>query len=111
MLEHLIFDEAHGFALSWVSADDMEPVGAVRADAENLINTLRSLRGISVACMLRGESECVRGSLRSKDATDVARIARSFGGGGHVAAAGFTLHEPIEDAVETMLSTLRAELS
>ena len=51
-----------------------------------------------VACMLREQGDVVRGSLRAKDDTDVAAVARSFGGGGHVAAAGFTLSCTLDEA-------------
>ena len=111
MLGNIIFDDDCRFALSWVSREDMESVGAGRPDAESLIDTLRSIRGIRVACVLRGEDGCVRGSLRAKDATDVARIARMYGGGGHVAASGFTIHDSMDAAREEILKTLRRELS
>ncbi len=63
--------------------DDFDAVGAVKADAEPVIDALRSLRGVRVACMLRDQGDSVRGSLRAKDDTDVAALARTLGGGGH----------------------------
>lgn len=80
-------------ALSWLSLADFEAQGAVKADAEPIIDTLRAIKGVRVACMLREQEAgaVVRGSLRAKDDTDVASVAREFGGGGHRAAAGFTL--------------------
>ena len=91
--------EAGGaYALSWLSCDDFEATGAVKADAEPIIDALRSVAGVRVACMLREQGDVVRGSLRAKDDTDVAAVARSFGGGGHVAAAGFTLSCTLDEA-------------
>ena len=86
-------------ALSWVSAEDFAKLGATKADAEPLINVLRSVSGVTIACVLRGQDDHVRASLRSKDETDVSLLARELGGGGHKAAAGFTLNMPLEDAV------------
>lgn len=37
-------------------------------------------------------------SLRSRDGYDVSQIARAFGGGGHPAAAGFTVDKPVHRA-------------
>lgn len=104
-LEGLAIDRmklgAHGaYALSWLSLDDFARTGAARADAEPLIDTLRSLAGVRVACMLREQKDSVRGSFRAKDDTDVAALARGLGGGGHKAAAGFTIAGPLEAAVE-----------
>ena len=48
----------------------------------------------------------MRGSFRSKDGTDVAAIAREFDGGGHKAAAGFTMHCTLEEAIETVKERL-----
>ncbi|MFR1167741.1 MAG: DHH family phosphoesterase, partial [Adlercreutzia equolifaciens] len=87
--------------LSWLSLADFAECGAVKADAEPMIDLLRSLRGVRVACMLREQDGEVRGSFRSKDDTDVAAIAGEFGGGGHRAAAGFTIHDSLRGAVKT----------
>ncbi|MCI2242011.1 DHH family phosphoesterase [Adlercreutzia faecimuris] len=95
-------------AVSWLSLDDFAAAGAVRADAEPLIDVLRSIAGVRVACMLREQDGQVRGSLRAKDGTDVAALARELGGGGHVAAAGFTLDAPLDDAVALLRGRVAA---
>lgn len=87
------------FAISWVSLDDFAAFGAVKADAEPLVNALRQIAGVRVACMLREQEEDVRCSFRAKDDTDVSALARLFGGGGHKAAAGCTLHCSLDEAV------------
>ena len=87
-------------AYSVVTLDDFAACEAENADAESLIDTLRSVRGVRVACLLKERNGFVRGSLRAKDDdTDVAAIARLLGGGGHKAAAGFTLTMPLEEAI------------
>ena len=86
-------------AISWVSADDFERLGATKADAEPLVDAVRSVGGIHVACLLREQGDHIRGSLRAKDDTDVSELARELGGGGHKAAAGFTLEMPLQEAV------------
>ena len=85
-------------ALSWLSQADFEALGAAKADAEPAVDALRSVRGVRVACMLREQDGAVRGSLRAKDGTDVAFLARELGGCGHRAAAGFTLETGLEEA-------------
>jgi phosphoesterase RecJ-like protein len=52
----------------------------------------------------------VRLSLRSKGQLDVARIAASFGGGGHLHAGGCTLEGTLRGAAEIILETMRREL-
>ena len=58
--------------------------------------------------MLREQEGEVRGSFRAKDDTDVAAIARELGGGGHRAAAGFTVEGDIDHAVSVVRARLEA---
>ena len=95
-------------AISWVNVEDMTALGAVKSDTEPLVDALRSLYGVRVACMLREQDGKIRGSLRSKDETDVSALAREFGGGGHKAAAGFTLDMDFEQALTLMEEKLTA---
>lgn len=104
-----LLDEG-AIVLSWIRRADMEELGAVKSDAEPLIDVLRSLRGVRIACILREQEDEVRGSFRSKDGTDVAAIAREFDGGGHKAAAGFTLHCSLEEAVERVAARVTRAL-
>ncbi|MBU0481486.1 MAG: bifunctional oligoribonuclease/PAP phosphatase NrnA [Proteobacteria bacterium] len=67
--------------------------GTVQADTENFINYPRSLTTVKVAVFIKESRDgMISVSLRSKGSGyDVARIAGSFGGGGHCNAAGFKL--------------------
>lgn len=89
--------------LSWIDDDDLARLGATREDAEDLIDTIRQLEGVEVAVMLKGQAGGhIRGSLRSKSELDVAAVARKMSGGGHKAAAGFSLTGAIEPALDTV---------
>ena len=111
MLARAEIDLERGLALSYVTRADFEELGAVRADAEPLVDTLRSIRGVRAAGMLREQDGCVRGSLRAKDGTDVAQTARRFGGGGHRAAAGFTFEGALDEAIPAVRAALLEALS
>ena len=103
MLAHMQVAHSGLWALSYVSLDDFVQAGAVKSDAEPLIDVLRSLADIKVACILREQDDCVRGSLRAKDdELDVSELARHIGGGGHKAAAGFTYEGTLSEALETL---------
>jgi len=90
-----------GFSFSYLTWSDFAECGAIKADADPLIDTLRDIAGVRVALILRERDDGeVRGSLRAKDDTDVAAVARCFDGGGHKAAAGLTYHGPLDKARE-----------
>ena len=97
-------------AMTYVTLEDFKETQAVKADADTIVNTLRSLDGVRVACVLRENEEEIRGSLRSKDATDVSLFALEHGGGGHKAAAGMTLHGDIADIFDRTADELCAYL-
>ena len=70
---------------------------------------MRQLGGIEVAVLLRErEDGSVRGSIRSKSKHDVAAIARQLDGGGHQAAAGFTVKGNLADAINAVVPLLAA---
>lgn len=100
------FSEDGATALGYLTREDFARFGAQKSDAEPVIDALRRIEGVRVACMLREQEDCIRGSLRAKDDTDVSAIARTFGGGGHVAAAGFTLCCTLDEAVAQVRAAL-----
>lgn len=84
--------------------------GASKEDCEGLIDWLRDIDTVEAACVLRESDGCVRVSMRSKRYCDVAAIAKRFGGGGHVAAAGCTMEMPLDEAVRVMREALTEAL-
>ncbi len=110
MLSHMEMSKDNTFAFSYLSRKDFESAKAQKEDADPLINILRSIEGVEVACIIREDDGFIRGSLRAKNEVDVAAIARSLGGGGHKAAAGFTLQGPLEDAIATVKGRIEAVL-
>jgi len=77
-------------AYFWLKKADFARTGADTADSEGLIDHIRAIEPVVVACVFEEiEPELTRLSLRSKDErVDVNEIAEQFGGGGHKAAAG-----------------------
>lgn len=89
-LERITLANAGAVAYSWVDAIDFAETGALPEESENLIDHVRTLRGVRVVFLAKINGSTVRVSLRAKGDEDVGAIARAFGGGGHRAAAGFT---------------------
>lgn len=90
---------------------DFEFTGATNEDSEGFINYPRSIEGIEVAIAIKEvHADEFKVSLRSKLYVDVARIAEKFGGGGHIRAAGCTLHGNYEFVLKTMLDAINSHL-
>jgi phosphoesterase RecJ-like protein len=74
----------------WLKKKDFNRTGAESDDTEGLIDHLRAIEPVVVACVFEEvEPELTRISLRSKNPqVNVSEICGQFGGGGHPAAAG-----------------------
>src|SRR5437667_7759522 len=77
-------------AYFWLKKADYARTGAGSSDSEGLIDHIRAIAPVVVACVFEElEPELTRISLRSKsEPGNVNDIAAHFGGGGHPAAAG-----------------------
>ena len=77
------------------------------ANTDSFVNYPRYIEGVEIAIMFKAvEKKVTRVSMRSSN-VDVAQVALSFGGGGHIRAAGCTIYAPVEEAREQLLAELR----
>ncbi len=94
-------------AYTWVGDNDFVETGAKPEETEHLPEAIRVVDCIEVALLLRQKGSEVRGNLRAKTTFDVGAVARQFGGGGHAAAAGFTVeNSTVDEVLERMLPLL-----
>jgi bifunctional oligoribonuclease and PAP phosphatase NrnA len=99
--------------LAWmvVDADTADRLGATGEDFDGLIEHVRSVEGTEIAMLIRGmPGGTTKVSFRSNGAADVNRLARRFGGGGHVKAAGASISEPPDAIVESIVAAAREAL-
>jgi phosphoesterase RecJ-like protein len=91
---------------------DYEETGARHVETEDLIGYTRSIRGVEVGVLFMEQAQgTTKVSFRSRGQINVARLAERWHGGGHAAAAGAMLHEPLELAISTVLHALEKELT
>lgn len=111
-LARMSFDPAAGVAWTLLPHAAYVAAGAREEDSEGVIDQIRTLEGAEVALLFKEpEPGTVKVSMRSKSAADVNAVARRFGGGGHVRAAGITMEGPLEKAVAQVLAAAREEAS
>jgi bifunctional oligoribonuclease and PAP phosphatase NrnA len=92
---------------------DFEAAGAQEPYSEGIIDHLRSVEGAELVALVRelpnGAASARKGSLRSRpDGVDVSAIARSFGGGGHKRAAGFSTDLPMDEITRVIVDAFVA---
>ncbi len=81
------------------------------AELEGLIDVLRSVEGVQIACLIQPGDDAVRLSLRARSAkTPVNGIAQQLGGGGHPLAAGARMEDTDTDEAIQHVCTLAREV-
>lgn len=110
-LDHLEKDP--DYPLTWISVDrkTMDDFDATSDDLEGLIEHARSIEGTEVAVLFRETADgATKISLRSAADIDVNVIAREFGGGGHVKAAGALIPDRLVNVRPLVLEAVRRAL-
>jgi phosphoesterase RecJ-like protein len=110
-LAHLQVDP--DYPIAWITVDrrTMDEFDATADDLEGLIEHARSIENTEVAVLFRETSDgSTKVSLRSAADVDVNAIARQFGGGGHVKAAGALMGQRLDEATPLVLDAVRHAL-
>ena len=100
-------------AYFWLRKADYDRTGAQPDDSEGLIDHLRAIQPVVIACIFEEiEPGLTRVSLRSKcEQVNVSDIAAQFGGGGHPAAAGARISGPPLSVQRRVLQALKKALN
>ena len=100
-------DVGAGLVWTWSSTAEAAEHGLPSEQLEAVVDVVRSTQEADVACVLKGQDDGSWSvSLRSRGATDLARVATALGGGGHRAAAGFTSYEDREATMRSIRALL-----
>ena len=96
--------------LAWakVTRRMLREAGAVMSESEGIIDTLNSIAGLELAILFKEVNDSLtKISVRSRGAVDAAALCASFGGGGHIRAAGAEIERPMDDAVRMVLAAAK----
>nr|WP_283243669.1 bifunctional oligoribonuclease/PAP phosphatase NrnA [Feifania hominis] len=95
-----------------ITAQQMAALGANEDDVDNLVAIPRAVEGVVIGFSLRecGPDE-YKVSVRTNAPVDAARLCMRFGGGGHLRAAGCTLHAPLDEALRLFVEAAGGELA
>jgi phosphoesterase RecJ-like protein len=95
-----------------VTLADFATCGALHEHTEGFVDLPRSIRGVQVSILFTEVAErSYKVSLRSKGRVNIERVARSFGGGGHLNAAACRVQGELVAVKSRMLGEIEAVLS
>jgi phosphoesterase RecJ-like protein len=108
VLPTLLLEEGGRVGSMVVMQKALADAGALPDHAEGLVDLPRSIRGVEISILY---AELPEGgfklSLRSKGAVNVERVARLFGGGGHVNAAGCRVTGELAEIRRRVIEAIR----
>lgn len=113
ILARITVDKKTKMAYSFVSQSDLKKYGSNEDELSGLVNLLSGIPESDFSLLLiENKFGKTKASLRSESykKTDVAKIAKAFGGGGHKLAAGFEIDGKIEENIELIKKTIAEEL-
>lgn len=105
----IFFAEGQG-VISYLTSGEMASLDAHPQHADEIIDRLRDIEGVEMAAYLEEREEGIKVSMRSKTYSSVLGICQRNGGGGHVKAAGCTMHTTLENAFGIIKGEMEHEL-
>lgn len=106
----LLLDKKMIFSV--ITKRDLDLYEVTSDDLDGIIDQLRVTEGVECALFLyEKEPGQFKISMRSNGKVDVSRIARTFGGGGHVKAAGCTMVGNVRDIINNISQHVEHQLN
>ncbi|GBD96835.1 MAG TPA: bifunctional oligoribonuclease/PAP phosphatase NrnA [Nitrospirae bacterium] len=96
--------------IAWITTTNgmFKKTGATAEDSEDFVDFPRKVKDIEVAVFFRQNgAKSYKLSFRSKGRVNVQKIAKSFGGGGHFAAAGCKINGSLKEVQNKVFSAVR----
>jgi phosphoesterase RecJ-like protein len=112
-LNRMKVDDCKKIAYLQITRDMYKSAHSSVLETDEIINYTMMVSGVLVGVLFREEESpnTVKISFRSRDAFDVNKVAKNFGGGGHKNASGCTFIGNITDAKRIVLAYLREAVS
>ena len=97
--------------VSYIDKVTMDNKGAKPSDLDGIIDQLRVTEGVEVAILLNEtEPNVYKVSMRSNGDVNVSEIAVSFGGGGHVKAAGCSISGTVVEITSLLVDKISKQI-
>lgn len=109
-LERLEFFANKKACVMYISDEDFKVAGLDENEAGDIVTLPSKIIGVEAGVFIRNRGNGYKVSLRSNEYVNVSEIAVSFGGGGHIRAAGFSSELEIEELKKQVCSKIEDAL-
>ena len=108
ILANLNYYDDGRVAVGRITQSLLNEVGCTMDESEGIVQHIMSIEGVEVGCLIKESEINTRASLRARTYANVEQVARKFGGGGHILAAGCNFDESlsVDDAEKIIVPEL-----
>ena len=107
LIENMLVCHNGKLAVAVIDENCLKSFGASYEHTEGLVDVLRSVKGVEIACLIKEKDGKTKGSIRTNVYADAAVIASYFGGGGHIRAAGFSCDSTLEEVKSKVIEVTK----
>ena len=111
LLDQMRLEHDGQVAILVVTDKMLAATGCEPDDMEGIVNLPLAAKDVLVVLLAKETGGCLRVSLRSKAGINVRNVAMSFGGGGHINAAGLTIEDPTPNALDAVIALVATAIS
>ena len=109
-LNRMEFLEDGKIAFTYITKRDEKKTKAEFGDYEGIVNEGKNIEGVEVSVFLHELDDGFKASLRSNNYVNVSDVCLMFGGGGHVRAAGATMHGTPKKIRDKIIAEVKRQL-
>ena len=110
-IDKLEYYSNNRIAVLRLSEEDFNSCGTDEVEATAVVSLPRSVDGVELGVYIRDRGEECKVSLRASEKINAAKLAENFGGGGHVAASGYSVKPAdVEDNLRVLISGAERQL-
>ena len=111
LIEDFAHEKGEDVVVDGWSKEEMEKYQVLPKHLEGIVQQLRATKDVEAAIFLyENEDGSFKASMRSSGKVDVAVIMMSYGGGGHIRAAGATIEGNAKEILEGIVKDVEKQL-
>ena len=109
-MNRLEFFEDGKIAFTYMTKEDDEAVGLKAGEHDGIVEIGKAIEGVEVSIFIYEKEVGYKASLRSNEYVNVSEVCLTFGGGGHIKAAGANMNMSFEEAKSAIISEVAKHL-
>lgn len=109
-INRMEFFEDGKISFTYMTKADDEALNVKAGEHDGIVEIGKSIEGVEVSIFLYEKEKGFKASLRSNDYVNVSEVCLTFGGGGHIKAAGATMNMTFEEAKSAIIAEVKKHL-